>query len=69
MAGLVPQQRRTWCARVTHVVATLIECAKTVVLFNTLLADVLTRDLLREARQLAGLPHESLSGGRLVTLR
>ncbi|MFI6727150.1 caspase family protein [Streptomyces sp. R-74717] len=45
-----------WRAQVTHVVATLIECAKTVVLLNKLLADVLTSDLLREARQLAGLP-------------
>ncbi len=48
-----------WRTRVSQVVATLLQCAETVALLNKVLADVLTSDLLREARQLAGLPPEA----------
>ncbi|MFI7365805.1 hypothetical protein ACIBO4_27050 [Streptomyces sp. NPDC050149] len=48
-----------WRDRVVQVVETLLTCADTVSLLNTVLADVLTSDLLREARQLAGLPPEA----------
>ncbi|MFJ9870573.1 hypothetical protein [Streptomyces sp. NPDC101165] len=48
-----------WQARVIEVVGTLVECARTVTLLNKVLAEVLTSDLLREARQLSGLPHEA----------
>ncbi|MFF3330546.1 hypothetical protein ACFYWX_13455 [Streptomyces sp. NPDC002888] len=50
---------RDWHGRVTHLVATLAECARTVVLVNQVLAEVLTSDLLRAARQLSGLPHDA----------
>ncbi|MFH9043725.1 caspase family protein [Streptomyces sp. NPDC017966] len=46
-----------WRTRVTDVVATLQECARTVSLLNRVLTDVLASDLLREARRLSGLPH------------
>ncbi|SCF93405.1 MULTISPECIES: hypothetical protein [unclassified Streptomyces] len=45
-----------WGDRVGDVVASLLRCAATVELLNTVLADVLSSDFLREARQLAGLP-------------
>ncbi|SOD90334.1 hypothetical protein [Streptomyces sp. Ag109_G2-15] len=48
-----------WQARVIEMVGTLLECARTVTLLNKVLAEVLTSDLLREARQLSGLPHEA----------
>ncbi|MFE2292389.1 hypothetical protein [Streptomyces sp. NPDC059452] len=48
-----------WHDRVRHVVATLLRCAGTVELLNTVLASVLTSDLLREARRLSGLPAEA----------
>ncbi|MFD7688605.1 hypothetical protein [Streptomyces sp. NPDC059781] len=48
-----------WHGRVTHLVATLSECARTVVLLNNVLAEVMTSDLLRSARLLSGLPHEA----------
>ncbi|MFJ2590773.1 hypothetical protein [Streptomyces sp. NPDC087538] len=48
-----------WRARVIQVVATLLTCADTVALLNTVLADVLTSELLRDARQLAGLPPDA----------
>ncbi|MGW1180955.1 vWA-MoxR associated conflict system protein [Streptomyces drozdowiczii] len=48
-----------WRDRVVQVVETLLTCADTVSLLNTTLADVLSSDLLREARQLAGLPPEA----------
>jgi hypothetical protein len=48
-----------WRTRVTHVVATLLAGAETVVLLSKVFAEVLTSELLREARQLAGLPPEA----------
>ncbi|MEU6312155.1 hypothetical protein [Streptomyces sp. NPDC047014] len=45
-----------WRARVVEVVGTLLVCSDTVTLLNEALAEVLTSDLLREARRLAGLP-------------
>lgn len=48
-----------WQDRVIDVLATLVECARTVTLLNKVLTEVLTSDLLRQARQLSGLPHEA----------
>ncbi|MFJ3307081.1 hypothetical protein ACIPSA_28980 [Streptomyces sp. NPDC086549] len=48
-----------WHERVIDVVGTLVECARTVTILNTVLAEVVTSDLLREARRLSGLPHEA----------
>lgn len=49
----------SWHGRVRHVVATLLRCAGTVELLTTVLANVLTSDLLREARRQSGLPAEA----------
>ncbi len=48
-----------WHGRVRQVVATLLRCAGTVDLLTTVLASVLTSELLREARRLSGLPAEA----------
>ncbi|MGW2643151.1 vWA-MoxR associated conflict system protein [Streptomyces sp. NPDC001348] len=48
-----------WRTRVVHVVATLLACAGAVALLSEVFAEVLTSDLLRAARQLAGLPPEA----------
>ncbi|MEU0702492.1 hypothetical protein ABZ513_16990 [Streptomyces bacillaris] len=48
-----------WYGRVRQVVATLLRCAGTVDLLTTVLASVLTSELLREARRLSGLPAEA----------
>ncbi|MFE5730287.1 hypothetical protein ACFQ7A_05145 [Streptomyces sp. NPDC056528] len=50
---------RSWHGRVTQLVGTLVECVRTVTLLNNVLAEVMSSDLLRTARQVSGLPHEA----------
>ncbi|MFE5973605.1 hypothetical protein ACFQ64_15765 [Streptomyces sp. NPDC056460] len=50
---------REWHGRVTQLVASLLLCTRIVPVLDNVLASMMSTDFLREARRLAGLPHDA----------